>query len=473
MRATDKYLSRYAEPETDLFAQSFTGAMSYQKLIVIPVYDEPCFFLDQTLGALNSKDSALVILVLNIPQRCVQHNQELAAQNTVNLLKRLLQELPTSWQMPDQSISLLRFSEKIDLLVIDRCTSGREIPNRQGVGLARKIGCDIGYWLITNGHICSDWIHSTDADAQLPTDYLDTPLDPSHSAILFPYQHQCDQPETKLAMDLYELSLHYYVTGLGWAGSPYAFHSLGSIIAINARYYAQVRGFPKRSAAEDFYLLNKLVKLAPICQLDQPTITLAGRLSARVPFGTGPALNGIMTYSDPRSQFLYYNPLTFQLLKSWIGIFQNFWRARDQLNESSIEPFIQEQLRLHIKNKALLPIAKAAISDLNPSPAVHNALRHSRTEASFLRHLHTWFDGLRTLKLIHALRDHGLRSGSFHDMVEQADFVTGEKQNLSGWQDRRIAALMSAIGEQATPKQPVLTNAHRKHPTVYTRDESQ
>ena len=64
--------------------------------------------------------------------------------------------------------------------------------------------------------------------------------------------------------------MSYYVAGLAMAGSRYAHHSLGSTIAVHAKTYAAVRGYPKRSAGEDFYLLNKICKLAPVERLAGP-----------------------------------------------------------------------------------------------------------------------------------------------------------------------------------------------------------
>ena len=88
--------------------------------------------------------------------------------------------------------------------------------------------------------------------------------------------------------------MSYYVAGLAMAGSRYAHHSLGSTIAVHAKTYAAVRGYPKRSAGEDFYLLNKICKLAPVERLAGPALSIEARISARVPFGTGPALRRLL-----------------------------------------------------------------------------------------------------------------------------------------------------------------------------------
>ena len=134
------------------------------------------------------------------------------------------------------------------------------------------------------------------------------------------------------ATRLYEYSLRYYVAGLSFAHSPYAFHTIGSTIAVNAAHYAKVRGFPRRQAGEDFYLLNKLAKVGAIMQLGAETdcepIDIAARLSDRVPFGTGAAVGKIMELEDPAREFLLYHPSVFGLLRSWLGSLPAIWQSR-------------------------------------------------------------------------------------------------------------------------------------------------
>src|SRR5690606_17786041 len=89
------------------------------------------------------------------------------------------------------------------------------------------------------------------------------------------------------ALVLYEISLRSYEYGLAYAGSPYAFQTLGSTLALNPAAYAKVRGFPKRLAGEDFYILNKLIKIGPIYLRNDRCLQIKDRPSQRVPFGTG------------------------------------------------------------------------------------------------------------------------------------------------------------------------------------------
>ena len=131
---------------------------------------------------------------------------------------------------------------------------------------------------------------------------------------------------------LYEYSLRYYVAGLSYAGSPYAFHTIGSTLAVNAVHYARVRGFPRRQAGEDFYLLNKLAKVGSVRQLSAETdcepIDIAARRSDRVPFGTGAAVGKLMELENPATEFLLYHPAVFGLLRGWLGSLPAFWQER-------------------------------------------------------------------------------------------------------------------------------------------------
>ncbi len=104
------------------------------------------------------------------------------------------------------------------------------------------------------------------------------------AAGIYPFQHlPSPNQHLQLAQQLYDCSLNYYVDGQAWAGSPWAFHTIGSTLVINAEHYAIARGFPQREAGEDFYLLNKLGKIGKeISRLDSKPVALTTRQSDRV-----------------------------------------------------------------------------------------------------------------------------------------------------------------------------------------------
>ena len=169
------------------------------------------------------------------------------------------------------------------ILVVDRARPGHFLPKGQGVGLARKIGNDIALRLHAAGRVASPWIHNTDADVRLPNDYFDqtaTIPEAGNAAALYFFEHRFDADQTLAeAARLYEISLRYYTLGLAWAGSPYAYQAMGSCIAIRPEAYAAVRGFPRKNAAEDFYVLDKLAKVGSIVRLAGRPLLLEGRVS--------------------------------------------------------------------------------------------------------------------------------------------------------------------------------------------------
>ena len=193
------------------------------------------------------------------------------------------------------------------------------------------------------------------------------------------------------AVQLYEISLRYYRLGLAWAGSAYAHHTVGSTICVHAAAYGAVGGVPNRQAAEDFYLLNKLRKLGPITALSGAPLALAGRPSTRVPFGTGPAIRSIM---DSQDTFALYDPNAFVALRCFLIALEAYAKADEDAFASALRhpcrpdlsPLLQHAGHAHLKR-------------------FRRALKSATTATQRLRRLTEAFDGLRTLKFIHAVRD--------------------------------------------------------------------
>ncbi|MEH6610880.1 MAG: hypothetical protein V7696_16045 [Halioglobus sp.] len=316
-------------------------------------------------------------------------------------LRSRIQALTTTVS-PSAGCTLHPLHALTDILCVDTEMIFGAIADSDGVGRARKIGCDTALLWMTAGAIKSNWICSTDADATLPKDYFlrldESPADTS--AALYPFRHDASEDErTNDACTRYELRLHHYVLGLHYARSPYAFHTLGSCLAVRASNYAQVRGFPPRSAAEDFYLLNKLAKTGPIMQLTGQCISLAARPSARVPFGTGPAVQRILDSANMSDQQLYYHPACFEALRCVL--------AGITAHGVNSEAELQEAVKTLGLSEALIRTSMDTLGNLGLAGAIDHCRRQSKNTAAFTRHFHQWFDGFRTLKFIHGLRDAG------------------------------------------------------------------
>jgi hypothetical protein len=345
-----------------------------------------------------------------------------------------------------------------DVLLVDCFSDGRKLPPKGGVGHARKTGADLAAYLVHQRRVRSPWIHCSDADVYLPQRYFscstalsDTAAQET-AALVYPFRHSIAVDKTgdeasniqsnkiMQATRLYEYSLRYYVAGLSFARSPYSFHTIGSTIAVNAAHYAKVRGFPRRQAGEDFYLLNKLAKVGSIMQLSAETdcepIDIAARLSDRVPFGTGAAVGRIMELEDPAREFLLYHPALFGLLRSWLGSLPAFWQSRssDIGVILSRGPVTEQQGSLSNHSPMDLQVLIGGLEESGAAEALQHALRQSSDANQFKRQMHTWFDAFRTLKLIHHLRDHHLPSIGFETLVTEPnlDHLLKHESTLPG-----------------------------------------
>jgi len=419
-KAVSKYLSRQAEPEAGL---SDGVAGTFGHALIVPAYGEGQSLFD-TLGSVprGPRGETLVIVVLNARKDspAAIHEANAAAR------KRLESGPKSSRPLPgDHAASELEFANG-RVLVVDRSQAGHFLPEGQGVGLARKIGNDIALSLSAAGRLSSDWIHNTDADAVLPNDYFDQtealPADDSAAAIYF-YEHRfAEDPELARAARLYEISLRYYVLGLDWAGSPYAYEAMGSCIAVRPAAYAAVHGFPEKNAAEDFYVLNKLAKVGTIARLAGSPVMVDGRISERVPFGTGKSLSNLLSKQKALAGFRLYHPAVFAHLAAWLRALSAIASAGGKLDAALSElprgnPFFLTEVLLE------------SLERMKAFAAVRQAVeRSSGDPETMLRHFHTWFDAFRTLKLVHALRDGGLRSLGWREALAEAPFT-----GLSSW----------------------------------------
>jgi len=411
-----KYLAHYAEPEVKLLS-NFTKQIIYSHVVIIPAYNESTDFIHAFLNSKLCHQNVLMILVINQPDDCL----ELKVQARQQALYDEVSSLTTLvWQA--QNLSLHHFNHsRTSCLIVDRFT--KPIERKLGVGLARKIGCDIACQLIAKNVVTSNWLHSTDADATLPNDYfsaLDIKLSQTNNqppavAACYNFHHQCDNKAINEANLEYEQSLRYYVAGLTYSSSPYNFFTIGSILAFSAQAYASVRGFPKKSAGEDFYLVNKLAKLGQVIWLEQTVILLEARTSNRVPFGTGPAVKKLLALKGANQSFDYYHPQIFNDLKRLYQAYDTLFESREELEQWCSD------LPKHIVN---------ALESLD----INNFLakQHKANKTQFNKQLHVWFDAFKTLKFIHYLRDHQWPNIPFDQACKQALFFSHSPKSNAG-----------------------------------------
>jgi hypothetical protein len=404
--ALSDYLGRWAEPVAEI-AAGVPGR--YTHVLVVPALNESSALLDgYQAAARTASGRVLCIVVVNASESLGPEAFEGNQRCSRELLERLqgvrsLHEAPPVW---------FGSVDAFDVLLVDRSSPGFRLPKRQGVGLARRIGCDLAAALSANGALTGRLIACTDADAVLPADYfarIDAARSDPSSALLFPFRHEASgSASIDYATQLYELSLRYYVLGLEWAGSPYAFQSLGSSIALDVEAYAKVRGFPRLQAGEDFYVLCKLAKVAPLRRDRGEPIRILSRRSARVPFGTGAGVAKL-----EGRELSVYAPRSFAVLRAWLSCLNEFAAVRDFRRALvSLSELVPEE-------RAVLD---ALLAHLDAERTLEEASR-STPGAGLLRRVHTWFDGFRTLKLIHALRDGCLPDRGWAEARHAAPFL--------------------------------------------------
>ncbi|HWZ85381.1 MAG TPA: hypothetical protein VN032_04220 [Thermoanaerobaculia bacterium] len=413
-RPLSQYLSRHAEPEAAL-ADGLEG--SFGHVVVVPAYGEGQSLFD-TLGSVpkGPRGATLIVVVFNArddsPARVHEVNHASSA--------RLFEAAKASRELGDgPPVSELAYPNGT-IVVIDRARPGHFLPEGQGVGLARKIGNDFALRLHETGRIASPWIHNTDADTVLANDCFEqteaVPVEGSAAALYFFEHRLSDDEDLALAARLYEISLRYYVLGLAWAGSPYAYEAMGSCVAIRPEAYAAVRGFPRKNAAEDFYVLDKLAKVGTIARLAGTPFLLEGRISDRVPFGTGKALSQLLEKKGTLSRFRLHHPAAFAHLSAWLRALGVVARSGGR-----IEAALEELPRGNPFFKA--DVLVETLERMGAFEAMRAAVARSSDAPTMLRHFHTWFDAFRTLKLLRALQARGLPALPWQVALAEAPFT--------------------------------------------------
>ena len=246
-----------------------------------------------------------------------------------------------------ETLQQLGTVEDLDFMVVDRSSKGLGwSAKKQGVGWARKILFDT----ILEHCVEREIIVSLDADTQFDNDYFASIVsvfehDFSISAISIPYYHpltgdvHLDRPLLR-----YECYMRHYMVNMLEIGSPYAFTALGSAMAFTVAAYNKAGGITPLQGGEDFYLMQKFVKTGKVMVgdsgLEHLLVRPQGRISRRVPFGTGPAV--AMTIDEQKQKYPFYKKEGFELVKD---TYRRFGELYDGDVETPMSAFLKEQLK--------------------------------------------------------------------------------------------------------------------------------
>jgi hypothetical protein len=282
-------------------------------------------------------------------------------------------------------------SSPLNLAWIDAASPGLELPEGGGVGLARKIGLDHALGRLDFDR-APPLLLSLDADTLVQPDYLPAVREHFRQAAaggaFIPFRHRLEgEAAEQQAIITYELFLRSYVLGLSLAGSPYAFHTIGSAMAWRAQAYIAAGGMNRRQAGEDFHFLQQLARHGGVQPLTGTIVHPSARSSHRVPFGTGRAVSRLLD-GDPQA-VRFYDPGCFRVLAAWLRLMADHGNA-------PVEAILQQA---------------GSIAETLPDflgtchfPEIWPKMQAQHRSAERLhRAFHGWFHGLRTLRMIHHL----------------------------------------------------------------------
>ena len=268
--------------------------------IVIPCYNEPALL--QTLESVKNcslPHSKVEVIVL------INHSEEAA------------EEIKTAnWNTKKAADQWIEGStcEGIQFFAVGPVELRKKWA---GVGLARKTGLDEAVLRFNRFNKTGGIVVSLDADSLVDPNYIveiekHFKLNPKHvgATILVEHQKNGLSEKQKLGIDLYEKYLHYYKDALHFAGYPQAMITIGSAFAVTAEAYVKRGGMNRRQAGEDFYFLQNMAQLGPMGEITSTKVHPSARLSNRVPFGTGAAIQKWMEGTEDLTRTYNFNAFT-------------------------------------------------------------------------------------------------------------------------------------------------------------------
>ncbi|MBD1401597.1 glycosyltransferase [Pelovirga terrestris] len=373
-------LKKYLHSRAVLTPWQLAGhrASEVDAAIVIPALAE-AETLPATLQSLGSNDPELLQRTLVIV--VVNHRSDASSALRRNNATTL------SWLAS-------RSRPRLQLAWIDAAAPGLELPTGQGVGLARKIGFDAALHRLNWNN--APFLISLDADTLVDQSYL-TALFRHFATVqqdgtVLPFRHQAgaDGGEEE-AIRAYELYLRSYQFGLQQAGSPYAYHSIGSAFACRAPGYIAAGGMNRRLAGEDFYFLQQLNKVGGVVPLQGTVVHPAPRCSVRVPFGTGRIVAQHQLGEKPAYRFI--DTQAFAILREWLLVVA-----------AQPDGSVDDLLR---RAQLISPELAAFLKDRNFATIWALLQRNHAGSEQRLRAFHHWFDALRTRQLLTRLGQGG------------------------------------------------------------------
>lgn len=280
-----------------------------------------------------------------------------------------------------------------------------------GAGMARKIGMDEAIRRFNAVNRPDGIIVSLDSDCLVSSNYLiriETVFSGNKScfAATINFRHRFEEmndPRQEMGIHLYEDYLHYYKQALDFAGFPNSIYTIGSAFAVRAEAYMKQGGMNRRQAGEDFYFLHKLTKSGRLTEINDAFVYPSGRVSNRVPFGTGAAMTKWMNFTEDLALTYRFDAfLDLKQLFDRVDEFYKFSSTRYTEILSSLPQIVQEYLiNISFEEK---------VAEIN---------RNSSTPESFRKRFFQVFDAFQVLKFLNMAHERHYQRQNLTEAINQ------------------------------------------------------
>ncbi len=351
-------------------------------IISIPVYAEPDIL--STLESLNRCELGVfkveVIFLFNKSSLMSAADQDLHRQ---------------SW---DQCLNWVAHHQKDKIRFLPVYLD--ELPDPiGGVGWARKIVMDEAARRLDGNGI----IVCLDADCIVSDNYFlaihqHFEENKSCDAVSIFIEHPLDHltAENKEAIIQYELDLRYLINAQQWCGHPFSFQTIGSAMAVRRKAYLDQGGMNTKRAGEDFYFLQKFIEIESYQEIRNTTVYPSARISSRVPFGTGKAMQLML---EDEEEWITTN---FEIFRRIKPLFQSL----DKLRALSMHEFNKESYTTLQQSIGLSVDVVGFLEQLEFLEKCKEIGMHTASIGAFRKRFFRYFNSFRMIKFMHYMRDH-------------------------------------------------------------------
>ena len=270
---------------------------------------------------------------------------------------------------------------------------------KEGVGLARKIAMDEAARILNPEGI----IICLDADCTVEANYIREICNsfqkkPDMEAASIYFEHVLDELDDHARNNIvsYELHLRYLVHAHRWCGHPFAYHTVGSSMAVGRNAYLRQGGMNTRRAGEDFYFLHKFIENDKLFEIKSTTVYPSARMSDRVPFGTGRAM---LELGEGKKRQLTTN---FEIFKKIRPLFASLHLIRKMVTNKSNTFNYHELAELVGLDLQIIKYLEA----IEFGKTVMEIFQHTNSLPSFQKRFFRYFNAFRMIRYTHYMRDH-------------------------------------------------------------------